>query len=153
ALSRVVAVAAALARAPRPAVARADTAVAFGNLLAARAYPNPTLSAVYTKSTPQYHVTADLPFDYLWMRGLRVESAERGREAARYRYEFERASAALDADTTYTHALAARALAALSTRTAVAADSLRRMAVARRDAGDVSDLDVELATVNAGQQA
>lgn len=153
ALSRTQAVATALARAPRLGVAGADTSVALGNLLSARAYPNPTLSAVYTKSTPQYHVSADLPFDYLWLRGLRVASAERGRDAARFRYEFERASVALDADTTYTHALAARGLAALSTRTAVAADSLRRIAVARRDAGDASDLDVELATVNAGQQA
>src|SRR5262249_32934825 len=32
-------------------------------------------------------------------------------------------------------------------------DSLRLMAVARRDAGDASDLDVELATVSAGQAA
>jgi cobalt-zinc-cadmium efflux system outer membrane protein len=49
--------------------------------------------------------------------------------------------------------LAAREHARLSRRNAQDADSLRRMAVVRRDAGDASDLDVELATVNAGQQA
>src|SRR5206468_10247444 len=59
----------------------------------------------------------------------------------------------LDADTTYTRSLAARAHAELSRRNARDADSLRRMAAVRRDAGDASDLDVELATVNAGQQA
>ena len=59
----------------------------------------------------------------------------------------------LDADTTYTRALAAREHARLSRRNAQDADSLRRMAVVRRDAGDASNLDVELATVNAGQQA
>ena len=59
----------------------------------------------------------------------------------------------LDADTTYTRAQAALARAGLSQRTAQDADSLLRMAIARRDAGDASDLDVELARVNAGQQA
>src|SRR5207249_4828806 len=41
----------------------------------------------------------------------------------------------------------------LSARTAQAADSLRRMAIARRNAGDASELDVQLATVSAAQQA
>jgi hypothetical protein len=41
----------------------------------------------------------------------------------------------------------------LSRRNAIDADSLRRIAAARREAGDASDLDVELATVSAGQQA
>ena len=40
-----------------------------------------------------------------------------------------------------------------SRRNASDADSLRKIAIARRDAGDASDLDVELATVSAGQQA
>jgi cobalt-zinc-cadmium efflux system outer membrane protein len=59
---------------------------------------------------------------------------------------------ALDADTTYTRALAAATRARLSRRNARDADSLRAMVAARRDAGDASDLDVELALVNAGQQ-
>jgi cobalt-zinc-cadmium efflux system outer membrane protein len=73
--------------------------------------------------------------------------------AARLRFDLARASAALDADTSYTLAVAATARASLSTRTAADADTLLRMAIARRDAGDASDLDVELARVNAGQQA
>jgi cobalt-zinc-cadmium efflux system outer membrane protein len=48
-------------------------------------------------------------------------------------------------------ALAATAHERISRTNAVIADSLRRLAVIRRDAGDASDLDVELATINAGQ--
>src|SRR6266704_504093 len=48
-------------------------------------------------------------------------------------------------------ALAARAHAQLSRRNAVAADSLHQMAQLRREVGDVSELDVNLAAVNAGQ--
>src|SRR5207302_1680164 len=48
-------------------------------------------------------------------------------------------------------ALAAFARARLSGRTALDADSLRKMAQLRREVGDVSELDVRLATVNAGQ--
>ena len=58
----------------------------------------------------------------------------------------------LEVDTTYTSALAAQARFRLSRQTAQDADSLRRMTVVRRDAGDASDLDVDLATVTAGQQ-
>jgi cobalt-zinc-cadmium efflux system outer membrane protein len=50
-------------------------------------------------------------------------------------------------------ALAARERMRLSRRNAQDADSLRTIAEKRRDAGDASDLDVELATVNAGQLA
>ena len=41
----------------------------------------------------------------------------------------------------------------LSRRNALDADSLLHMVERRRDAGDASDMDVELARVNAGQQA
>jgi cobalt-zinc-cadmium efflux system outer membrane protein len=53
----------------------------------------------------------------------------------------------------YTRALATAAHALLSRRNAEAADSLVRMAAVRRDAGDASELEVQLATVNAGQLA
>jgi outer membrane protein, heavy metal efflux system len=152
-IGRAEAVRRTLTRGARLGVARADTAAAFAQLLTARAFENPVLIGEYTKSAPRYHLTADLPIDYPWLRRTRVQSAEAARQAAHYRYELERASAALDADTTYTRAAAALARSRLSRRTAQDADSLRRMAVARRDAGDASDLDVELATVSAGQQA
>lgn len=147
------AVDAAITLGPRLGVAQADTAVAVAALITARALPNPTLAASYTKDQPPYHATFELPLDFPWLRRPRVGSAAAARTAAQYHYEFQRAAAALDADTTYTRVLAAREHARLSRRNAQDADSLRRMAATRRDAGDASDLDVELATVNAGQQA
>src|ERR687886_1012712 len=152
-ISRAAAIDAAVLRGARLALARADTAVAYAQLLTARARQNPTLSSIYSKDVPHYHITADWPFDYPGIRRTRIQAAQAGRLAARYRFEFERAAAALDADTTYTRALAALERARLSRRNARDADSLRKMVIARRDAGDASQLDVELATVTAGQQA
>src|SRR5256885_9826333 len=63
----------------------------------------------------------------------------------------ERAAIRFDVETTYTRALAAAAHARLSRRTAQDADSLLTMARLRREVGDVSELDVRLAAVNAGQ--
>ena len=152
-LSRAAAIDAALRRGVRLPTAQADTLVAAAQLLTARALANPTLTASYSKSVPQYHAELDLPIPFPWIRSARVGSARFAISAARLRYSFARASAALDADTSYTIALAALERTKLSARTAADADTLLRMAIARRDAGDASDLDVELARVNAGQQA
>lgn len=152
-LSRAEAVHAALDRGPRLAVARTDTAVAAAQLRTSRAFPNPVFSLTYTHSVPRYHVLAELPLDGPWLRSSRIGSAEARRSSAQYRFAYGRAAIALEADTAYTRVLAAMARARLSRQSASAADSLRGMAVARRNAGDASDLDVELAAVNAGQQA
>src|ERR1041385_3795659 len=153
ALTRERAVADALTRSPRTAILVADTAAALAGLLTARTLPNPTLSGVYSKDTPNYHLTADYPIDFLWLRGTKTQAAQLGRDAARYRYIYGRALVALDADTAYTRALALLEKSRLSARTAQDADSLRKMAVARRNAGDASELDVQLAAVRAAQQA
>ena len=151
--SRAAAIASALARGVRLPAAAADTLVAAAQLLSARAFTNPTLVTNYTKSVPQYHAELELPLPFPWIRSARIGSARFGAAAARLRYSVARASAVLDADTSYTRALAAVARTALTARTAADADTLLRMAMARRDAGDASELDVELARVNAGQQA
>ena len=151
--TRAQAIAAALARNPRLAAARADTSAAVARITTAGALPDPTLALSYSKSTPQYHVIAEMPVDQLWLRGLRVGAAEASVTASRYRLRFEIASLTLDVDTTYTRALAALARTRLSARNARDADSLRRLVIARRDAGDASDMDVEIATLSAGQQA
>jgi outer membrane protein, heavy metal efflux system len=151
-LTRVEAISTALSRAPRSALARADTTVAFARLLSARTLQNPLLSASYSKSPPNYHITAELPFDLPGVRGNRIRAAEADRLSAGYTYQFARAAIALDADTTYTRALAAQAHSRLSRRGAADADSLLGMAIARRDAGDASELDVQLARLFAGQQ-
>jgi cobalt-zinc-cadmium efflux system outer membrane protein len=152
-LTRQAAIASAIQRGGRLRLAGADTATAAAQLRVARTFENPIVTAEYSKSAPQYHLTLDLPLDYPWLRQTRIAAAEATRAAAQYRYAFERAAVALDADTTYTRALAAQARLRLSHRNAIDADSLRRIAIARRDAGDASDLDVELATISAGQQA
>ncbi|HEV7387384.1 MAG TPA: TolC family protein [Gemmatimonadaceae bacterium] len=152
-ITRTQAVESAVSRGARAAVARADTLVGSAQLLAARQWENPSLSATYSKSVPNYHEIVDIPFDITGARGARIRSAEATRLASQYRFRFERAAAALDADTTYTRALAAREHVRLARRNARDADSLRRMAIVRRDAGDASELDVLLATVNSGQAA
>lgn len=152
-MTRMQALETALDRGVRLAVAQADTAVAAAQVVAARVRPNPSVSASYSKSVPNYHYSFDIPFDFPAIRQLRIRAAQTGLDAANLRYTLARAMIALDADTTYTRAVAARERLALSRRTALGADSLRRMVERRRDAGDASEMDVELARVTAGQQA
>ena len=54
-ITRQQAIESAVARGARAAVARADTLVGTAQLLSARQWDNPSLSASYTKSTPRYH--------------------------------------------------------------------------------------------------
>jgi len=150
-VTRAQAVAAALERGARIALGRADTAAARGVVRAARAFPNPIFSWTYTKAVPQYHAIVDLPLDVPWLRAPRIGAAAFERDAVRYGFAFERAAIRFDAETSYTHALAAAAHARLSHRNALDADSLLAMARLRREVGDASELDVRLAAVNAGQ--
>src|SRR5256885_306887 len=152
-VTRAEAVAAAFARGARVALGRADTLSALGAVRAARAFPNPTVSGSYSKDTPNYHALGDLPLDLPWLRSARIGAAESARDATRSRSAFERAAIRFDVDTTYTRGLAAQLHARLSHRTALDADSLLRIAALRQQAGDVSELDVRLAAVNAGQLA
>jgi cobalt-zinc-cadmium efflux system outer membrane protein len=151
-ITRQQAIDSALARGPRVLVAVADTSLARAQLSIARSIQNPTVTGEYTKSAPQRHLTVDLPLDFPWLRSVRVGAARLAAGASRYRFAIERAGARFDADVAYTRALAAQAHADLSRRTALEADTLLRVAVLRRDAGDASELDVQLATVTAGQQ-
>jgi cobalt-zinc-cadmium efflux system outer membrane protein len=153
AVTRAMAERAALAAGPRAALARADSAVARAGLITARALPNPSLAASYTVDKPSKHVSLDVPFDAPWTRAPRIGAARAAGRAAGLRLLSERIAAQLEVDTTYTMALAARARFGLARQTTRDADSLRVMVTKRRDAGDASDLDVDLATVLAGQQA
>ncbi len=152
-VDRASAVQAALAHAASLAVAGADTAMAFAQFMTAQVRQNPTLSASYTQSAPQYHASADLPLDLTGVRSARLSATRAGRQTAWFRFASARVAAALRADTAYTLALARRERSRLSSATAMAADSLRVIAGLRRDAGDVSDLDVDLAELNAGAEA
>jgi cobalt-zinc-cadmium efflux system outer membrane protein len=152
-VTRMQAEAAAVARGPFVAVAAADTATARAGLIMAREFQNPVVGAGYSKDPPQYHATVDLPLDFPWIRSARIRAAAQASRSAVLTFHYQRASARFDADVAYTLALGAAAHARLSRRNAGDADSLLRMARARRDAGDASELDVELAAVNAGQIA
>lgn len=152
-MSRRTAIDAALARGPLVALIAADTARAAAELTIAGVRAQPNLQVSFTESSPRYHVIADLPLDGMLLRGRRLDVARATQRSVRTIYAFNRASITFDTDTAYTRALAAAARAALSRRNALDADSLRRIAEQRRDAGDASELDVQLATISAGQQS
>lgn len=151
-VSRAEAERKALSAGARVTLARADTALALARIRTASALPNPSLTASYSKSVPTWHTSLELPvFDALWTRGVRVGQAQAEAHASRLQFANERIAALLEVDTTYTAAIATNARFRLSRQTARDADSLRLMTLRRRDAGDASDLDVDLAIVSAGQ--
>jgi outer membrane protein TolC len=152
-VTREEAVAAALARGPRALLAAPDVAAARADVAGARAFQNPTALASYTGSVPTYHAELEIPLDFPWLRKARVGAAEAAFASARFRYAFERAGARFDAEVAYVRALAAGARERITRRNAADADSLLALARLRREAGDASALDVELATVAAGQLA
>jgi cobalt-zinc-cadmium efflux system outer membrane protein len=151
-VTRAKAIDLALSQGPHVALARSDSLLARATLTAASELPNPTATLTYTRDEPHYHGIVNVPFDYPWVRRARVRAADAGLRSAKYRYAFERASVRFEVDTMYTRAVAASARRRVSHSNAVDADSLERLARVRRDAGDASDMDVELAAVNAGQQ-
>jgi cobalt-zinc-cadmium efflux system outer membrane protein len=153
AVSRADAVAAALLRGPRITFAKADSTAARAGLAIASQFENPLLSMTYSKAVPQQHFIMDVPLDYPWLRKARVGAAASGLGAARYRFDFERAAVSYEAETAYTNALAAAKRAEFSRSTARDADSVLTLARVRRDAGDGSELDVQLASVSLGQVA
>src|SRR5262245_23610517 len=104
-VSREAAVTAALTYGYRAGIARADSASARAELLIARAFGNPTLSASYSKSTPQLHAIMEVPLGYPWIRSARVGAAAAAERSANYRIAFEHAAVRFDAETAYTHAL------------------------------------------------
>lgn len=153
AVSRADAVQAAVARGPRLAIARADSAGAQAGVALARQFENPSGGLSHSKAAPTEHYSLDIPLDFPWLRSSRIGAAQAFAGAATLRFAFEREAVAYDADTSYTRALAAASRLRVSARTARDADSLLTLAKLRRDAGDGSELDVQLAAVNAGQQA
>ena len=152
AVSRAEVMQAAVARGPRLAIARADSTAAQAGLALARQFENPVAGISHSKSAPTEHYSLDVPLDFPWLRSSRIGAAQAFSGAATLRFAFEREAVAYAADTAYTRALASASRSRVSVRTARDADSLLTLAKLRRDAGDGSELDVQLAAVNAGQQ-
>jgi cobalt-zinc-cadmium efflux system outer membrane protein len=132
------------------AIAAADEALARADAVTARAFPNPTVAANYSKSVPQYHLTADQPLEFPWLRSARIRAAQAGALGARYRLQIEQAAVRYAVDSAYVQAAATRELYVLSARTEREGSELVRIARARQEAGDASQLDVELALVSQG---
>lgn len=150
-ISRSEAIRLAIEHSPRTILFRADSAAAAAELAVARQFENPSLSAAYSKSEPQAHFALDIPFDWPRARQPRINAARNGATVTALRNAYGRRALELDVDTAYSRDQALAARATLSQHTARDADSLLTIAKVRRDAGDASDLEVELATVFAGQ--
>lgn len=151
--TRAEAIASALEQSTRHTIARVDVATASAQLSGARQFENPVLSSSYSGSAPQAHVTLDIPFDWPGLRAPRIAAARAQLGAATVRLRLADVLLAFDTDTTYTRAQTLEAQARLLVSTARDADSLLALVRLRRDAGDASDLDVEIANVSAGQLA
>ena len=76
-LTRAQAIQSALDRGARIAAARADTLLAHAQGITARLFPDPSLSASYSKDVPQYHVALALPIDLPGIRSTRVGARQR----------------------------------------------------------------------------
>jgi cobalt-zinc-cadmium efflux system outer membrane protein len=152
-LTRAEAIQLGLGASPRVVAIGADTLAAVARLRTAREYPNPSFTASYSRSVPQNHFGLEFPLDLPPIRSARVRAAESGRTSARYSFLAARAAIELDIDTMYTTAQGAELRAALSRETAADAGKLLSETKVRRDAGDASVLDVNLADVAAAQAA
>lgn len=145
------AIAAAQRNAPQVALARADSAAARAGVGVAREFPNPDLSLDYSRSVPKYHVVVDQPIDYPWLRSVRIRAAETVAGASRLTVAAARAQVRYRVELAYARAAGAAAIESLSRQDVLNGEELVRSVRERRAAGDVSDLDVELAQVTLGQ--
>jgi cobalt-zinc-cadmium efflux system outer membrane protein len=152
-LTRTQAIDIALGKSVLVTAISADTLAAAAHVRSAREYPNPSVTLSYSKDAPNQHVALDVPLDLPGMRGARVRAAEASRTSSRFGFLAARAAIELNVDTAYTVAQGAALRARLSQATAQDASQLLQNTRARRDAGDASDLDVNVAEVAAGQAA
>ncbi|HEX8243318.1 MAG TPA: TolC family protein, partial [Longimicrobium sp.] len=92
----------------------------------------------------------DQPLEFPWLRSARIRAAQAGALGARYRLHIEEAAVRYAVDSAYVQAAAARELYLLSARTEREGEELVQIARTREQAGDASELDVELALVAQG---
>lgn len=152
-ITRAQAIQIALDGSTRVAALASDTVAANAQLGAARAYPNPTMTVGYSKSVPQDHLTVEIPLDIPTVRHTRIRAAAATQTSAHYAFLADRAAIELDVDTLYTRAEMALSRLDASNATALDANQLWQLTEARFAAGDASDLEVQLARVNAEQLA
>ncbi len=141
------ALARAYAEAPSIDAAAADSSVAAAGLSAARAFPNPLLSLGYSKSVPRYHVEAELPLDYPWLRGPRIRAARTLLDAATLDVGTARSGLRFRVEVAYAQATGAVALQRLSAQSLDDGREVLRIVRAREASGDAATLDVAVAQV------
>lgn len=152
-LDRDVVVELARARAPEVLRAQAEVMRAEAALVKAGqwAQSNPTLQArggprlSSRGMSPDVGVTGWLPVPLLWDRWRALDAASAGISARELIVEVVRLSAVAMALDLYARVIHAQAAVALAEDRALLAQELLKTAVTRRDAGDASQLDVELA--------
>ncbi|MGD8282360.1 MAG: ATP-binding protein, partial [Gemmatimonadota bacterium] len=131
--------------APELDAAAADSSALAAALSGAEAFPNPLLALGYSRSAPRYHVEAELPLDYPWLRGPRIHSAAARATTGSFDAAVARARLAYVVEVAYGQALGAGALLALSEQATADGAELVRIAEAREAAGDAAALDVSVA--------
>jgi cobalt-zinc-cadmium efflux system outer membrane protein len=136
--------------APAVEVARADSLFLVAGAQAARAFPNPALALGYSRSVPRYHVEAELPIDYPWLRGPRIQAASALAAAGGFETQVARAGQRLAVELAYGQAAGARALLELSVQAFQDGTELVQIAQARQESGDAAALDVAVAQVALG---
>ena len=133
--------------------ARIDTVSSAALVLGARSWPNPQLITGYTQDVPRYHVALEFPLDPTFLRRLRIGAAAAGHLASRRQWQSTLALTRWQVESAYARARLEEARASLSRATWQATDTLLTMTRLRRDEGDASDLDVDVAMVEAIQFA
>jgi signal transduction histidine kinase/outer membrane protein TolC len=145
----------ALARAeatdPGLAAATSDSLAAAAGLSVARAFPNPALALSYTRDVPTYHLEAELPVDYPWLRSPRIRSARALAAAGSMGVGVARAQLRWRVEVTYGRAAGALELLRLSEQAVADGREMLRIAEAQEASGDASVLDVALARVALGE--
>jgi outer membrane protein, heavy metal efflux system len=141
------------ARAERGSVAAAGAGVAEAReaLRTAGAVPNPTVSYSHSVAVPTNHLLVDQSFDWLLRRGPDRTAARAGIARAEADSALTVSGLLRDVRVAFYRARASRLAETLSRGQATLADSVARIAAARLRAGDISLLEQEQATQEAGR--
>ena len=86
------AIAAATTRGPAIVFSTLDTAAGRARITIAKSLGNPILSASYTENTPHEHVDLSLPLDFIFLRRLRLQAAEREVDVLQLQLAFQKAA-------------------------------------------------------------
>src|SRR5262245_13768230 len=133
----------------RPVAAAAGVAEARAQRRLAGQVPNPTLSYEHTGDTPRQHLFVEQPFSWLLTRGPDRAAARAGIGRAQADSVATLAELVQDVRTAFFESLGANEILTLVQEQVGLSDSLARIARARLNAGDISQLEYEQAAQDA----